>query len=113
MAGVEQRIGDLGARSLSEAAQGGDFMTLGATLPAFLRANKQQKEAAHAELLALRNDHAKQLGQLQQARMERKRYERLAETRAKRQAEELLSKEQKAIDDLMVIKAGRSSKRSD
>lgn len=104
---VEQRIEDLGAKTRAEAAKGTDFMTVGATLPAFIQANKLRVQAAVDHLQKLQLAHADQLQKLQQRRIELKRYELLIERRQKRLAEDLARKEQKTIDDLVLIKAGR------
>lgn len=107
IAEVEQQILDLDAMRATEAANGSDFMTTGATLPAYIRANKQRVQAAVKQGQALQAQHAVQLQKLQQQRIELKRYELLAERRAKRAAAEAAAKEQKVIDELVTIKAGR------
>ncbi len=111
MAEHEQRIEDLRASTATEAACGLDFMTTGATLPAYLRANKLRIEAVAAQLRNLRAAHAVQLQKLQDKRVELKRYELLIERREQRLAEDLAAKEQKAIDELVTAKAGRTPRR--
>lgn len=104
---VEQRIEELHAMRTIEAAHGGDFMTVGATLPAYLQASRERGRAAAAKLRDQQAALAAQLKKLLQQRVELKRYEHLAERRAKRAAEDLAAKEQKVIDELVVITAGR------
>lgn len=107
MAEVEKQIEILGAQAEAEATKGADFMGAGATLSAFLQVSRMRVHAARGELAKLRADHANQLDKLKQQRIELKRYELLAERRAKREADALATKEQKVIDELVTIKAGR------
>ncbi len=108
----EQRIEDLRIATAAEARHGADFMTVGATYPAYVRANKLRVEAAIAELRNLRSAHADQLQKLQDKRVELKRFELLIERREQRLAEEMAAKEQKAIDELVIAKAGRTPRRN-
>ena len=108
IANVEQRIQDLRAVTVKEAAGEPDFMTVGATLAAFVKANKLREEGAYAQLDKLRAEQGKQLQRLQEKRVELRRYELLAERRAEREAEETKRQEQKTIDDLVMIKLGHA-----
>jgi hypothetical protein len=103
---MAKRIESLKATSLREAAGSADFMTVGATLPAYLQATKQRIGAAFAQYQKLQALHAEQLQKLQQQRLELKRYERLRERRARQQAQDLVVKEQKRIEELVMIKRG-------
>jgi flagellar export protein FliJ len=107
MAKIEQHIDNLAAMARSEADKGGDFMTTGATLVAFLRANKQRAKAAAEHLQNLQTVKSEQLLKLHQQRVELKRYERMAERRAKQRAEDLAAKEQRVIDELLTTKSKR------
>ena len=104
MTKIEQHIEDLAALARSEANKGGDFMTTGATLVAYLRANKQRAKAAAEQLQKLQSAKSEQLSKLHQQRVELKRYERMVERRAKQKAEDLAAKEQRVIDELLTTK---------
>lgn len=104
---VEQRILDLENMTVSEADAVLDFMTSGATLTAFIRANKERIQQLEIHLKELRKRHDTQLECIRSERTELKRYELLAERRAKQAFEEAATKEQRAIDELVVIEAGR------
>lgn len=108
---AERTIRDLKAGTTAEAAFGKDFMTAGTTLPAYLRANKLRVQAVSANVRNLQAAQAEQLQKLQQKRIELKRFERLSERRAKHAADDLAAKEQKAIDELVMIKAGRKPRK--
>ncbi len=110
IAETEQRIADLAGVMASEAAKPLDFMTTGATLVAFVEASKQRIEASKAHLSDLLLRRQTQLARLQEKRLELKRYETLAERRAQQAKAAAAAKEQKAIDELVAIKAGRPSK---
>ncbi|MGI9491867.1 MAG: hypothetical protein ACR2QF_05630 [Geminicoccaceae bacterium] len=107
MAKIERQIDDLAAMARSEAKKGGDFMTTGATLTAFLRANRQRAMVAVEQLQTLQTAKSDQLLKLQQQRVELKRYELMAERRAKQKAEDLAAKEQRVIDELLVTRGKR------
>jgi flagellar export protein FliJ len=111
IAKVEQRIQDLKDMTASETVAGLDFMTSGATLTAFIRANKQRIQQHELRLQELRKRQDTQLECIRNERTELKRYELLAERRAKQTFEEVAAKEQRAIDELVVVRAGRRSVR--
>jgi len=108
---TEKRIDELRAKARTEAGNGQDFMTIGATLPAYLQANKLRVQQAAHHLRQLEAAHADQLQKLQQQRIEWKRSEKLAERQRKRIADEIEAKERKEISELVTIKAGREPKR--
>ncbi len=108
IAEAERQIDDLAATARSEANKSVDFMTVGATLSAYLQANKRRSQAAAARIRDLQEVKAGQLQKLQQKRVELKRYEQLAERRAKQKAKHLADKEQKAVDELLVTRQKRS-----
>lgn len=104
---AEQKVENLRAQAAVEAGHGQDFMTTGATLSAYLRANKLKIQEAQKRLQALRAAHGIQLKKLQQQLVEQKRCEALVERQRKRLADEAAAKEQKEIDDFVTIKSGR------
>ena len=91
----------------AEAAAPLDLMTSGVTLDAFIQANKQRMQDLRGRLQQLREAHEQQLERVRAERIEQKRYELLADRRAKQAALEAAAKEQKTIDELVTIKAGR------
>lgn len=110
IAGTEQRISDLKANATEESRLGQDILTSGATLPAYRLANRQRIEAASAHLAALRAHRDAQLQRVLEQRTELKRYERIIEKRADEARRHALDKEQKAIDQMVMTKAGRRPK---
>ena len=106
---AEQRIADLTAAMASEAARPLDFMTTGATLAAYIQASRQRIETSRAHLSDLLTRQKAQLAELQKKRLELKRYETLAERRTRQARAAAVAKEQKVIDELVAIKAGRPS----
>jgi len=105
---VEQQIDELAVMARSEADKGADFMTVGTTLSAYLRANKLRTQAATGQLRDLQNAKIEQLRKLQQQRVELKRYELIAERRMKQEAKSLAAKEQRAVDDLLMTRSKHS-----
>ena len=91
----------------TEASAPLDLMTSGVTLDAFIRANKQRMQDLRNRLQQLREAFDAQLERVRAERTEQKRYELLAERFERRAALEAAVKEQKAIDELVAIKAGR------
>ena len=104
IAEVEARIANRRRAIEREAAAPLDFMTSGATLPAFLAAAKTEIETLRARLVELQQTYDAQLERVRQERTEQKRYQTLAERRAKRDAQALAAKEQKAIDELVIMR---------
>ncbi len=111
IAAIEQRIESLGIAAGKEAADATDFMTFGATLPAYLRANKQQIENTLEQLRKLQAKREDQIDRLRREQVELKRYELLVERRDSRIVKERAAKEQKRLDDLIATKVGRSNKK--
>ncbi|MGI9509729.1 MAG: hypothetical protein ACR2QJ_10330 [Geminicoccaceae bacterium] len=90
-----------------EASKPLDFMTSGATLAAFIAANKQRMRDLEVRRQQLQLAYDAQLERMRDERTEEKRYELLAERRARQAALEAAAKEQKTIDELVAIKAAR------
>ena len=90
-----------------EAAQPLDFMTSGATLIAYIDAQKKRILDLNRQLAELNQRRDKQVERVRQERTEQKRFERLAERRSLQQAQEEETKQQKAIDELANIKRGQ------
>ncbi|MEM8948960.1 MAG: flagellar FliJ family protein [Pseudomonadota bacterium] len=84
-----------------------DFMTSGATLDAFIQAGRVQIQVLRKRLAELQSSYDAQIERVRQERVEQKRYELLIERRAEQAARETAAKEQKTIDELVTIKAGR------
>ena len=110
IAETEQLIADLTNVMASETAKPLDFMTTGATLVAYIQASRQRIEASKVRLSDLLLRQQAQLAKLQEKRLELKRYEILTERRAQDVKAAAAAREQKAIDELVAIKAGRPSK---
>jgi flagellar export protein FliJ len=92
-----------------EAAASPDFMTSGVTLPAFIQASKLRISEMELRIQALGQAFELQLERVRQQRVEEKRYERLAERRAEQAEAEAAAKEQKAIEELVACRHGRSA----
>lgn len=107
LAGVEGEIGDMQRAIDLEASAPLDFMTSGVTLAAFIKAKKRRMHALKSRLQQLQQAYEAQLGRVRDERVEQNRYELLAERRTRQAALEAAAKEQKAIDELVTIKAGR------
>ena len=108
---VEQQIEQLGKAAIIEAGHGKDFMTAGATLPAYLGANKRLIEEAFERLQALRLDYKNQHQQMMEKRIELKRFELLLERHHHRLAKERAAQEQRKLDDLVAAKAARNPRK--
>lgn len=100
---VEGKIEDARRAIESEGLAALDFMTSGATLVAFIRANNQRIQDLKDQLHQLEQAYSAQIERLHQERIEQKRYELLAERRAEEEALAAAAKEQKAIDELVAI----------
>ncbi len=85
-----------------------DFMTSGATLTAFIQAGKAGIQAQRERHVRLQEAYEAQIERVRQERVEQKRYERLIERRSKQAALEAAAKEQKTIDELVMIGGKRS-----
>lgn len=107
IAAVEGEIEDKQRAIDTEASAPLDLMTSGVTLAAFIHANKQRMQELKGRLQQLRAAYYAQLERVRDERVEEKRYELLAERRRKQAALEAAAKEQKTIDELATIKAGR------
>ena len=103
MAAAEAEIDDARHAIERESALDIDVMTSGATLTAFIEASNRRIEGLKARLRQLEQAYSAQIERLHHVRIEEKRYELLAERRAKELALEAEKKEQKAIDELAVI----------
>lgn len=108
---VEQKIEQLGRTAIAEVSHGKDFMTSGATLPAYLGANKRHIEEAFERLQALKLNYKNQHQQMMEKRIELKRFELLIERHHHRLAKERVAEEQRKLDDLVAAKAARTPKK--
>lgn len=90
-----------------EAEASPDFMTSGATLPAFVQASKMRINEMELRIQALQQAFELQLERVRQQRVEEKRYDRLAERRAEQAEAEAAAKEQKDIDELVACRHRR------
>ena len=72
-------------------------------MAAFIKASNRRIESLKDRLRQLEHAYAARIERLQDVRVEQKRYQRLAERRAKEEALEADAKEQKAIDELAAI----------
>jgi flagellar export protein FliJ len=90
-----------------EAGASPDFMTSGATLPAYIQRTKRHINDMELRIQALQQAFELQLERVRQQRVEEKRYERLAARRAEQAETEAAAKEQKAIDELVACRHGR------
>lgn len=90
-----------------EASLSLDFMTSGATLSAYIAAGKARIQNLQRRLEELQKDYDVQLERVQRERVEEKRYERLAERQAEQAALDVAAKEQKTIDELVIMSGRR------
>ncbi|MDH3658529.1 MAG: flagellar FliJ family protein [Alphaproteobacteria bacterium] len=103
IAAIEGDIDEAQRAIEREADASPDFMTSGTTLAAFIAAQNKRMQDLRDRLRQLEHAHGLQIERLQHERSEQKRYERLAERRAREAALEAEAKEQKAIDELVTM----------
>lgn|GEM_PF-7067616 len=103
MADVEQQIEAWLQAIQRETSAQLDFTSTGATLPAFINNGKAHIQGLRDRLVQLQETYDAQMERVQQERILEKRYELLAERRAKQAALEAAKREQKTIDELVIL----------
>ena len=89
-----------------------DFMTSGATLTAFVGSAKTHLLVLQERLAQLQDGHAAQMERVREERVSQKRYELLAERRARQAALDAAMKEQKKIEEILTMRSGRCGQSS-
>ena len=105
----EQRIAGLRAAMAKERALPSQAPADGGLLAVYLQEARRRERVLADELQALERDRAARIERLGALRSELKRWEILLERQARRAEAEALRRQQRAIDDLVAARRGRSS----